>query len=149
HAGLSETVLPHGGVENQKNVVDRRLLLDHTLDLAELVHQTGLGVQAAGGVDQNDVDALLDATSNGVEGNSSGIAAFLSANNLSADALGPRLQLIGRSSTERVSGTKKHPSPVSDQYAGQLARRGGLAGSVHTDDKQNRRMVVVRKRPDR
>ena len=41
--------------------VDRRLLLDDPLDLAELVHQPGLGVQPAGGVDQDDVDAVVDA----------------------------------------------------------------------------------------
>ena len=38
-----------------------RLLLDDALDLAQLVHEPGLGVQPAGGVDDHDVDLALDA----------------------------------------------------------------------------------------
>ena len=37
--------------------VDRRLLLDDPLDLAQLVHQAGLVLQPAGGVDEHGVDA--------------------------------------------------------------------------------------------
>src|SRR5215475_7876682 len=45
HPGLAKTVLPGGRVEHQQHLVDRRLLLDHALDLAELIHQPDLGVQ--------------------------------------------------------------------------------------------------------
>ena len=57
----TQAVLPGGGVEHQQHLVDRGLLLDDPLDLAELVHQPGLGVQPAGGVDEDGVDLLLDA----------------------------------------------------------------------------------------
>ena len=53
----TQAVLPGGGVEHEQDLVDRALLLDDPLDLAQLVHQAGLGVQPAGGVDEHRVDA--------------------------------------------------------------------------------------------
>ena len=61
HPGLLEPVLAGGRVEHQQHLGDRGLLLDDPLDLAELVHQPGLVLQPAGGVDQDDVGLLLDA----------------------------------------------------------------------------------------
>ena len=55
HPGLDHAVLAGGRVEDQQRLVDRAVLLDDPLDLAELVHQPGLGVQPTGGVDQHGV----------------------------------------------------------------------------------------------
>src|SRR6478736_127708 len=44
HPSLAKPVLPGGRVEHQQHLVDRRLLLDHALDLAELIHQPDLGM---------------------------------------------------------------------------------------------------------
>ena len=60
-AGLDHAVLAGGRVEDEQHLGDRRLLLDHPLDLAELVHQALLVLQPAGGVDDDGVDAALDA----------------------------------------------------------------------------------------
>ena len=42
-------------VQNQDDFVNLSLLLHHALNLVQLVHQTDLGVQAAGGVDEHPV----------------------------------------------------------------------------------------------
>src|SRR6478609_7452477 len=56
---LLEAVLARRRVEDEQHLVDRALLLDDALDLAELVHEVDLVVQAAGRVDDDDVDLLL------------------------------------------------------------------------------------------
>src|SRR5947207_5812915 len=65
--GLFETVLAGGRVEHEQGLGDRPVLLHHPLDLAELVHETDLVLQAPGGVDQHRVHAGLGAPADRVE----------------------------------------------------------------------------------
>src|SRR5436190_1813849 len=73
HPGLAEPVLPGGRVEHQQHLVDRRLLLDHALDLAELIHQPDLGVQPAGRVHDDHIDPGLDALADRLERDAGGV----------------------------------------------------------------------------
>src|SRR5690606_28080593 len=59
-ARLSHTVLPRRRVQDEEYLIDRSVLLDDALDLAELVHQPGLGLKPSGGVDDHDIRLLLD-----------------------------------------------------------------------------------------
>ena len=72
-AGLHEPVLTGGGVEDEQHLGDGRLLLDHALDLAELVHQPGLVLQSPRRVDDHRVDAGLDPRAHGFVGDAGGI----------------------------------------------------------------------------
>ena len=83
------------------------LLLDDALDLAELVHQPGLVLQAAGGVDEHGVDALLDAVLDGLERDAGRVAALGATHDLDADALAPRGELVDGGGAERVGGTER------------------------------------------
>ena len=149
HPGLHQSVLSDGRVEHQQHLVDRRLLLHDALDLAQLVHQAGLGVQPAGGVDHDHVDAALDAPVDRVECDGGGIGLFLAAHDLGTDPLTPRLQLVGGSRAERVRRAEHDTTPVGDQDACQLAGRGGLAGAVDADDEDDGGTARVWQRPDR
>ena len=79
--GLADGVLAGGGVEDEQHFVRGagHALLDDAADLGQLAHQVVLGVQAAGGVDDQDVDVARDGGIAGVEGDGGGVAALLRA----------------------------------------------------------------------
>src|SRR5664279_2223965 len=67
HPGLHHPVLPRGGVEHEQHLIDRSLLLDDALELAQFVHQSRLGMQPAGGVNEHGVHPLLGSGADRVE----------------------------------------------------------------------------------
>src|SRR6476661_7078843 len=95
HTGLGEAVLPGGGVEHEQHLVDDGLAGDHPLDLAELVHQPGLRVEAPGGVEEHGVGALLVALLDGVERDAGRVGALRTADDGGARPLTPRGELLG------------------------------------------------------
>src|SRR3954471_7707853 len=136
---LLEAVLAGGGVEDEEHLVDLALLLDDALDLAELVHQADLVVQAAGGVDDDDVDLLLDARLDGVKRHGSRVGAVLvGAHGGDADPGTPRLELVGGGGTEGVGGTEEHLAVLGHEDAGELPDGRRLAGAVDPDDEDDR-----------
>jgi hypothetical protein len=72
----SQAVLAGGRVEDEQHLVDRALLLDDPLDLAELVHEAGLVLQAPGGVDEHHVGLESLRGLDGVEGDAGGVGTF-------------------------------------------------------------------------
>ena len=119
-----------------------RLLLDDPLDLAELVHQAGLVLQPAGGVDEHGVDAAVDACLHGVERDARRVAALGAAHDLDADPLAPGGQLVDGGGAEGVGGTEHDGAVLGDQDPGQLADGGGLAGAVDADHEDDARLAV-------
>src|SRR5262245_15889216 len=115
HAGLGQAVLAGGGVDDEQHLVDVGGLLDHPLDLAELVHQAGLGVQPAGGVDQYGVRLPLDALLDRVERDGGRVATLGPADGPYADALAPGLQLVRGRGAERVRGAQYDVLVLGDQ----------------------------------
>ena len=118
-----QPVLAGGGVEHQQHLGDRRLLLDDPLDLAELVHQPGLVLQPAGGVDEHHVDLLLDAGADRLEGDAGRVAALGAADHVDADPLAPGAELLGGRGAERVGRAEHDLLVLGDQHPGQLADR--------------------------
>ena len=59
HLGLRHAVLAGGGVEHEQHFVHRQVLFGDAADLAELVHEVRLVLQAAGGVDDEHVGVLF------------------------------------------------------------------------------------------
>ena len=122
---LAQPVLAGCRVEDQQDLVDRAVLLDHPLDLAELVHQPGLGVQPAGGVDDARVSTpSLDADVDGLEGDAGRVGAFpVRAHDLGADPVSPGLQLVHGRGAEGVGGPEHNRLAVADEDAGRACRR--------------------------
>lgn len=141
---LNHTVLAGGRVNHEQNLGDRRFLLDHALDLAELIHQTGLVLQAACGVHEHGVNALLLASLHGVKRDGCGVGAFLfGTHGLHAHAVAPGGQLLRCGRTERIRGTQEQGLPVSDHHAGDLTDGRGLADAVHANDQHHAGVAVA------
>ena len=141
---LNHTVLAGGRVDNEQNLGDRSFLLDNTLDLAELIHQTGLVLQAARGVHEHGVNALFLASLHGVKRDGCGVGAFLlGTHSLHAHAVAPGGQLLRRGRTERIRGTQEQGLTVSNHHAGNLADRGGLTHAVHANDQHHAGVTVA------
>ena len=119
-------------------------LLDHPLDLAELVHQAGLGVQPAGGVDQHDVGAGRRCPRRRRRTPPTpGRRPRLRAPPAHPPAT-PQVCSWSAAAARKVSAAPSTTSPaVGDQHPGQLADRGGLAGAVDPDDQQHGRTAAV------
>ena len=141
---LNHTVLAGGRVNDEQNLGDRRFLLDNALDLAELIHQTGLVLQATCGVHEHGVDALLLASLHGIKRDGCGVGAFLlGTHGLHSHAVTPGGQLLGRGRTERVRGAQEQGLTVSDHHAGDLTDRGGLTDAVHANNQHHAGVAVA------
>ena len=81
-----------------------RLLLDDAADLAELVHEPALGVQAAGGVDDHDLDALALGPLDGLEGDGCRILALaLCGRTIAAPARSAQVASCSTAAARKVS----------------------------------------------
>ena len=141
--GLAQAVLAGGGVEDQQHLVDRRLLLDDALDLAELVHEADLVVQAARGVDEHDIGLHLGPGLDGVEGHRGRVGAVaVRADRRHADPPAPGLELVGGGGAEGVGGAEHDVLVLGDEDAGELADGGGLAGAVDADHEHDGRAAL-------
>ena len=115
---LGEPVLTGGGVDDEQHLGHPAgALLGDAANLAQLVHQVGLGVQAAGGVGEHEVEVAGAGPLDGVEHDGARVAALVAAHDLDTGPLGPRRQLLGGGGAERVGGGQQHP--VTRRPAGQ------------------------------
>ena len=121
-------------------------LRDHAPNLAELVHQVRLRVQAAGGVDEDDVAAPALRGGDRIEGDRGGIGALRRADEVRPRALGPDLELLVGRGAERVGGADEDRTAVRREPVGELADRRRLARAVHADDEHDTRVLVDRQR---
>ena len=89
-----EAVLAGGGVHDEEGLVGCAgdELLGGAAHLVELLHEVGLGVEAAGGVDDEDVGAARLGGGAGVVEGGGGIAALAGLDDVDAGALRPRLR---------------------------------------------------------
>src|SRR5436309_350499 len=126
---LLEAVLPRRRVDDEERLVRRagQLPLDHTSHLGELLHQVRLGVQPAGGVDDDDVTPVPGCAFDRVEGHGGGVRPALGADELRARALRPDLELLLGGRTVRVCSSEHHRVPVLTQTLRELADGGRLA----------------------
>src|SRR5215472_3662554 len=109
HPRLAQPVLAGRGIKHEQDLVHGGVPRDHPLDLAKLVHEAGLRVQAPGRIHDDDVDAALDALVDRVERHARRVSAVAArADNLGAHALAPRLELVRGRGAERVRRAEQH-----------------------------------------
>ena len=101
-------------------------------------------MQAASGVHEHDVGALRNTGCDRIEGDGGRVRALLATHGGGADTPAPRLQLVRRRGAEGVGRAEDNGVAHGHQHAGELARGGGLAGTVDTDHKDHCRFAVVR-----
>src|SRR5690606_246724 len=115
------------------------------LDLAQLVHQADLVLQATGSIDHDNVDFLLDASGNSFKGNRSRISAVdLGTHGRHAHTVAPSGKLLGGSSAEGICCTEQYILVFCDQNTGHLADGCGLAYPIDADNHDDAWAVRVR-----
>ena len=94
-------------------------------------------MQAAGGVDNDDVHAARLCRLNGVEHHGGGVGALLVLDDLHAGALRPDGELVGGRCAERVRRREEHTVALLLELGGKLADRRRLADAVDADDEHD------------
>src|SRR5690606_38058481 len=142
---LGMGVLADSGVEDQQHIVRRAfvLLADHAHDLLQLRHEVGLVVEATGGIDEENVVALVPGLAVGVEEQAGGVRPGGARHNRATRALAPDLELLDGGSAESVAGGEHYPLALGAESGGELADRGGLAAAVDADDEDHMRAVAA------
>jgi hypothetical protein len=138
---LRQGVLAGRRVEHQHHVM-RRLRVEpaeHAADLGEFVHQPGLVLEPAGGVDDQHVGADRGAALDPLEHQAGGIAALLAGDDRHVEPLGPDPQLLDRRGAEGVAGDQHHRVILLLQQMGELGDGRRLARSVDPDDQHHLR----------
>ena len=97
-------------------------------------------MQAAGGVDDDNVRAAGLRRLNGVEHHGGGIGSLLVFDDVHARALRPDGELVGRRGAERVRRREQNAVAFFLELGGKLADRRRLADAVNTDDEHDRRL---------
>ncbi|MNS37603.1 hypothetical protein D3C72_698250 [compost metagenome] len=142
--GLVDGVLAGTGVKHQQHFV-RCVgveLADHPANLFQLFHQVVFGVQAAGGVGDQYIDATGLGGLHSVEYHRGRVGASMLGDHRDLVALAPDLQLLYRRRTEGVAGGEHDFLAFQLQFLRQLADGGGLAGTVDADDQNHERLVL-------
>ncbi len=133
--GLGEAVLPGRGIDHEQRLGDPPdTLLGDPAHLAQLLHQVRLGVQATGGVGEDEIDVLGRGPLDPVVDDGRRIAACLAPDELDTGPFGPRPELLGRRGAERVAGRHQHRPADGRLLARDLADGGGLADAVDADE---------------
>src|SRR6185436_12774326 len=140
---LLEPVLPRRRVDDEQRLVRSALepAGDHASYLGELVHEIPLRVQAAGGVDDDDVSLTRTARLHGVVRDGGGIRAARAADELRARPLRPDLELLLGRRAEGVGRADEHRAAVLRQLASELSDRRRLPRAVDADDEDDGRAL--------
>jgi len=120
-------VLPGGGVDHEERLMRRGgdLLGDDTANLHQLLHQVGLGLQAARGVDDADVEAAGDRLGDRPMSDAGRVAPRIAADDLRTDPPGPHGELLHRRRRRNVS-----PAPSTTRLPSRAKRAASLAIDV-------------------
>ena len=114
-----------------------RHLLRDALDLGQLVHQVLLVVEAASGVDQDDIVSLGDRAFDGVKRHGGGVGILALGDEVGPGAFGPDPQLVHGGGPERVRGPDGHLQAALGELVAKLADGGGLADAVDPHDQEH------------
>ena len=97
-------------------------------------------MQAAGGIDDDDVRAAGLRCLNGVEHHSSRVGALFMLDDVHTRTLRPDGELVGCGGAERIRRREEHTVALFLELGGELADRRRLADAVDADDEHDRRL---------
>ena len=139
HLGLHQAVLAGRGVDDQQHLMRRfgDVSLHDAADLLELLHQVVLGVQPAGGVDDQDVGVAVMRRLHAVEDDGAGVGVGLVRDDRRRRARSPQTFSWSMAAARKVSpATSITLRPTRWWKRGQLGDRRRLAGAVDADDQR-------------
>ncbi len=141
-----DRVLADHRVDDEQDLVR----VDRGADVRGLLHQLGVDAQAAGGVDDDDVVLLLLGVLDRVLRHLHRVAdtvARLRAVEGHAGALGDHLELVDRVGALEVAGDQQRGVLLLLQPVAELAREGGLTGTLQTGEHDDRRAALGEPHP--
>ncbi len=103
-------------------------------DFGEFAHEVLLGVEAACGVDDEDVGVAGEGSFAGVEGDGAGVGVLLVFDDLDAGALGPDGELLDGGGSEGIAGGEDDFFVLGGEVGGEFGDGGGFAGAVDAGD---------------
>ncbi len=119
-------------------------LLQHAGDLAQLVHQAALGVQAAGGVGDQHIGTARARRLQGIEDHAGRVGVLSLRDHRHLVALAPGLQLADGGGAEGVAGGQHHLVALVGIAPCQLADGGGLADAIDAHGENHERLACRR-----
>ena len=132
-------VLARHGIDHEQPLVRS----DGRIDVAHLLHQLGIDVQATGGVDDEHV---VDAAARGIQRggcNPAGAAPGCYRMEIRPHLLGQALQLQHGGRPADVGADQQHALLLADEMSRQLARGGGLAGALQAGQQDDGRRCMA------
>ena len=118
------------------------LLGDGATDFAEFFHQIVAGVDAAGGVANEELGLVRDGFLMGVETDGGGIGVGISRDDRDVEALAPALELLDGGGAEGVGGGHDDGAVALFQPQAELGGRGGFSGAVDADDEDDEGFTI-------
>ena len=106
-------------------------------DLGQLFHQVGTVLQAACGVDHQQIGTVFLCACHGIEGKACRIRSLGRGQDRYPGAFAPNLQLFDSGGAERVARRDHHFFASRLELACQFANRGGLSGTVDAHDQHH------------
>lgn len=136
---LDHGVLTGCGIQDEHDFVRafRHFAFDDAIDLPELLHEVELRMEAAGGVDQEHVGVAALGGRERVEDDGAGVGALLVGDDIGADDVAPRLELLDGRGTECVSGGDHHLLALFAIGLRELGDARRLAGAVDANDEDD------------
>ena len=132
---LVDGILSGARIQHQQYLVGcvRDQLLHYPGDFGEFVHQVATGVQAPGGIGDQDVGAAGLCRLDRVIHHRGRIGTGVLGHHGNVVALAPYLQLLYGGGPEGIASGQHHALAFGFEAAGQFADGGGLADPVHAD----------------
>jgi len=136
---LADGVLAGRGVEDEEDFVRGTgdAFVDDLANFGKLTHEVLLRVQAAGGVDDEDIDVAGEGGIAGVEGDGGGVGAHLMFDDLDVDALGPDGELFDGGGAKGVASGDHDGLALAFEVLAELGDGGGFAGAVDAGDEDD------------
>ena len=141
-AGRAHRILTDHGVGDEEHFAGRKLALEQR----ELVHQFVVDVQAAGSVHKDDVAGGELGFAHGAANDFERLIGARAGPEREASGLGHLGELLARRGAIDVRGDDDGAVAVLHEPFGELAGRGGLAGTLQANQEPNRRRTRSEKR---
>src|SRR5258706_650191 len=109
------------------------LTSDDATNLLQFLDQMHFGMQAAGGVDQQYVNATALGCLDAVKDHGGRIGAGAVLDHFDTDSLTPDIELFDRSGTKSVAGDEQRLFPGAVKLRGEFADGGGFADAIDAE----------------
>ena len=142
--GLLECVGSGGGIDDEKREVWRGFVLfgERAADFPEFLHQIVAGVDAAGGVADEELGLVGNRLLVRVETHRGGIGIRVAADDGNAEAVAPALELLDGGGAEGVGGREADREAAVLEPEAEFCGGGGFSCTIDADDENDEGFAI-------